>query len=285
MCSFLWYLLHKSLPRCCDAGFDAEHVDGKSKDRAQILERFSKKGSGSVICNSSLLCEGWDEPSVDCVIDLTPTRSTLRYIQKIGRGTRLCPERFKKDLYVPDFLWHGANHNLCHPSCLVAKTKEVADKMSEMMKKGGVQNIQDAEDMAHQSLVSEREAALARSLQSFVGQASKKFDPVLQSISLLDDTLVDWKPETKREGAEPTQDQIDRLVRHGFDPTGWKYGYAKRVLDIVYKRSSDGLATPKMVRCLLNNGYPMAHSMSFEDAKLAMDKLSKMWEKSKRWRK
>lgn len=262
-------------------GFDAEHVDGKSKDRSEILERFSRKGRGSVICNSSLLTEGWDEPSIDCVVDLTPTRSTLRYIQKIGRGTRLSPETGKENLYVPDFLWHGAQHSLCHPACLTAKTEEVADRMVELAKDtkfSGPKDIRELEEEAHESLVNDREAKLAESLKSFVGMKSKKFDPVLQCISLIDDTLVDWNPETKGEAKPVSDEQHAFLDRHGFDSSGWKSGYAERVIELVKQRSTDGLASPKQVRCLLRNGYANARTMTFEQASEAMDKLSKRWD-------
>lgn len=269
-------------------GFDAEHIDGKSKDRKEILVRFSQKGPGGVICCSSLLIEGYDEPSIDCVVDLTPTRSTLRYIQKIGRGTRLFPEGGKVDLYVPDFLWHGANHNLCHPACLVAKTEEVAEKMVQIQSKGGTKDLQELEEEAHKELVSEREEALAQSLKSFVGNKSKKFDPVLQSVSLLDDSLVEWSPETKSEAMPATDAQVAYLEKNGFDAVGWKAGYASRVIDIMVKRSEKGLATPKQVRCLLKNGFPKAHNMTKVDANAAMDKLSKKWsamKNKKGWKK
>lgn len=265
----------------CDVGFDAEHVDGKSKDRKEILERFGTKGSGSAICNSVLLGEGWDEPSVDCVVILTPLRSTLRYVQFIGRGTRLCPETGKSNLYVPDFLWLAATHSLCHPSVLTAKTQEVADRMVELAKDSkfsGPKDIRELEEEAHESLVNDREAKLAERLKSFVGMKSKKFDPVLQCISLIDDTLVDWKPETKGEAKPVSDEQHAFLDRHGFDSSGWKSGYAERVIELVKQRSSDGLASPKQVRCLLRNGYANARTMTFEQATTAMDSLSKKWD-------
>lgn len=271
-------------------GFNAKHIDGKSKDRKELLHWFDGVGPGGVICCSSLLTEGWDCPSVDCVVDLTPTRSTLRYIQKIGRGTRLSPETGKVDLYVPDFLWHGANHNLCHPACLIAETKEVADKMVQIQSKSpGVVDLQDLEKTAHAELVNEREEQLARSLKAFVGNKSKKFDPVLQSVSLIDDSLVNWSPETKAEAKPASDSQISYLEKNGFDAAGWKAGYASRVIDIMVKRNAAGMATPKQVRCLLKNGFPKAHNFTKVQANIEMDKLSKKWDKlgkhKKKWKK
>ena len=54
-------------------GFRAAEVNGESLDRAKILEDFDS-GRYNVLCNSMLLTEGWDCPSVDCVVVLRPTK-------------------------------------------------------------------------------------------------------------------------------------------------------------------------------------------------------------------
>lgn len=61
-------------------GFNAAEVNGESTDRAEILEAFDK-GEYNVLCNSMLLTEGWDCPSVDCVIVLRPTKVRGLYCQ------------------------------------------------------------------------------------------------------------------------------------------------------------------------------------------------------------
>ena len=50
-------------------GFRAAEVNGTSQDRAQILSDFDA-GKYNVLCNSMLLTEGWDCPSVDCIVVL-----------------------------------------------------------------------------------------------------------------------------------------------------------------------------------------------------------------------
>jgi superfamily II DNA or RNA helicase len=260
-------------------GFDSEHVSGKSKDRAEIIHRFSHKGSGSVICNSSLLTEGWDEPSVDCVVDLTPTRSTLRYIQKIGRGTRLFLG--KKNLYVPDFLWHGATHNLCRPSVLFAQTKEEADKAQEVINKGGVFNVQDVVRETSKVLKSNREEALAASLKSFIGAKSQKFDPVLQAISVFDGVVIDRNPDDR-----PIDEyQEAYLSKAKFDTTGWSHKYAEQVIDVIKDRISKKLCTVAQARCLIRNGYANAYSMTFVEAIENIDKLSHKWNRMRAYKK
>ncbi len=281
-------------------GFVSEHLDGGTKDREGVLRRFSEAES-MVLCNPMVLSTGYDEPSISVVIDLTPTKSNLLYIQKIGRGLRsVCGHLFanttvleriaiiasssKPRLRILDFLWHGATKNLSHPACLFAKSKEVEKKMIQISAKGGVKNLKEVEEEAHKELVSEREQALIDNLNGFRGNTSQKFDPVLQAVSLFDDSLVNWKPEVKWEAEPLSAKQEEYLTNNGFDCSGWKKGYASKVLASLEVRREKGLATPKQFRCLQKHGYPNAHQMSFADAKVAMDKLSKVWAQNKKWR-
>jgi superfamily II DNA or RNA helicase len=91
-------------------GFRAAEVNGDSDDRAEILEAFDR-GDYDVLCNAMLLTEGWDCPSVDCIVVLRPTKIRSLYCQMVGRGTRLFPG--KEDLLLLDFLWHTEKHELC----------------------------------------------------------------------------------------------------------------------------------------------------------------------------
>ena len=71
-------------------GVRAEKIDGKSKDRAGILKRFAD-GEIRVLTNYGVLTEGFDDPSVECILMARPTTSPLVYTQCIGRGLRTAP--------------------------------------------------------------------------------------------------------------------------------------------------------------------------------------------------
>lgn len=109
-------------------GFRAAEVNGNSDDRAQVLSDYDT-GKYNVLCNSMLLTEGWDCPSVDCIIVLRPTKVRSLYCQMVGRGTRLCEG--KDHLLLLDFLWHTEKHELCRPAHLICENEEVAQKMTE----------------------------------------------------------------------------------------------------------------------------------------------------------
>ena len=102
---------------CCERGLRAEHVDGTSEDRRDILARFGR-GYTSVLTNAMLLTEGYDEPSIDCVVCLRPTKLRALYSQIVGRGTRLAAG--KDHLLLLDFLWMSEEHNLVKPANLIA---------------------------------------------------------------------------------------------------------------------------------------------------------------------
>ena len=141
------------------AGLRAAEVNGNSEDRADVLADF-EGGRYDVLCNSMLLTEGWDCPSVDCIVILRPTKVRSLYQQMVGRGMRLAPG--KSDLLLLDFLWMTARHDLCRPSALISKDAEIAGKMDErLMKDDGVYDLIESEEQAERDVLAEREAALA----------------------------------------------------------------------------------------------------------------------------
>ena len=79
------------------------------EERRAILQRL-RSGETRVVCNCAVLTEGFDEPSVDSIIVMRPTKSPTLYTQMIGRGTRLFPG--KVDCLVLDLVGATARHDL-----------------------------------------------------------------------------------------------------------------------------------------------------------------------------
>jgi len=104
-------------------GLAAESICGESPDRKGILGRFAS-GETGVLCNAMLLTEGYDEPSIDCVICLRPTAIRSLYAQMVGRGTRTLDG--KENLLLLDFLWLSRVHDLVGPASLIAKDEAEA---------------------------------------------------------------------------------------------------------------------------------------------------------------
>lgn len=92
-------------------GVVAEALDGSTQreERRAILRRL-KTGETHVVVNCAVLTEGFDEPSISCVIVARPTKFHGLYVQMVGRGTRLYPD--KKDLLVLDIVGASNRHEL-----------------------------------------------------------------------------------------------------------------------------------------------------------------------------
>jgi superfamily II DNA or RNA helicase len=105
------------------AGVAAVHIDAYTEPevRQEIYKRHNA-GEFKILSCSSLLNTGYDSPSTRCIIDCYPTKSIIRYVQRVGRICRIsegkecaiyldhasnvCRHGFAEDI-VPDCLHDG----------------------------------------------------------------------------------------------------------------------------------------------------------------------------------
>ena len=193
-------------------GFQAAEVNGNSQDRAEILADF-EEGKYNVLCNSMLLTEGWDCPSVDCIVVLRPTKVRSLYCQMVGRGTRLFPG--KGHLLLLDFLWHTERHELCHPASLICSNEEVAQKMTENLEEaaGCPIDIEEAEQKASEDVVAQREESLAKQLAEMKRRKKKLVDPLQFEMSIQAEDLSGYVPAFGWEMGPPSDKQKSTLER------------------------------------------------------------------------
>ncbi|HGA2576972.1 TPA: DEAD/DEAH box helicase [Streptococcus agalactiae] len=255
-------------------GFKAAEVNGESKDRAEVLEDFDND-KYNVLCNSMLLTEGWDCPTVDCVVVLRPTKVRALYSQMVGRGTRLAPG--KEKLLLLDFLWHTERHELCRPAHLIAKTPEVAQKMVENMtdETEVAFELLEAEEVASKDVVAEREEALAKQLAEMRKRKRALVDPLQFEMSINAEDLVDYVPEFGWEMAPASEKQLKTLEKFGIftDEIG-NAGKAAKLLDRLDKRRQSGLTTPKQIRMLERYGFKNVGMWKFEVASNMINRIA-----------
>lgn len=257
-----------------EKGFQAAEVNGESKDRAELLEAFDK-GEYNVLCNSMLLTEGWDCPSVDCVIVLRPTKVRSLYSQMVGRGTRLYEG--KDHLLLLDFLWHTERHELCHPADLICEKKEVAQKMTENLEEaaGCPMDLEEAERKASEDVIAEREESLAKQLQEMRTRKKKLVDPLQFEMSIQAEDLSGYVPAFGWEMAPPSDKQKQELEKRGILPDEIdNAGKANLILDRLHKRQEEGLTTPKQIRCLEKYGFQHVGTWTFEAGKNMIDRIA-----------
>ena len=256
------------------AGFRAAEVNGTSADRAQVLADFDA-GRYDVLCNSMLLTEGWDCPSVDCIIVLRPTKVRSLYCQMVGRGTRLCDG--KDHLLLLDFLWHTERHELCRPAHLICESKETADRMTADMAEhaGEETDIEAAALAASEEVQAQREAALAQQIEACRTRKRKLVDPLQYEMSICAEDLSGYVPAFGWECAPPSDQQKAALERRGIFPDEIETaGKASLLLDRLKKRQDAGLSTPKQIRFLEGKGFRHVGTWSFDAASKMISRIS-----------
>lgn len=247
-----------------DAGLCAAEVNGNSTDRAEILSEF-EAGKYDVLCNSMLLTEGWDCPSVDCIVVLRPTKVRSLYQQMVGRGMRLSPD--KDHLLLLDFLWLTARHDLCRPSALISKDEKIAEMIDKQVEAGEGVDLIEAEEKAERDVLAEREAALAKQLEEMRLRKRKLVDPLQYALSIAAEDLTNYVPTFAWEMAPPSEKQLAFLERRGIFPESvGNAGLASLLIDRLKRRQDEGLATPKQIRCLERYGFRQVGTWQFEAA-------------------
>lgn len=254
-------------------GFRAAEVNGQSTDRKEVLADFDA-GKYNVLCNSMLLTEGWDCPSVDCVVVLRPTKVRSLYSQMVGRGTRLSPG--KSDLLLLDFLWMTDKHELCRPADLVCEDRAVARQMTENLAQTGCpEDIEKAAVQASEDVVAQREEALAKQLEEQRRKKARLVDPLQYEMSIQAEDLAGYVPAFGWEAGPPSAEQTAALEKMGILPDAVESaGKASLLLDRLNKRRAEGLTTPKQIRVLERYGFQSVGTWSFDAAKHMIDLIA-----------
>lgn len=248
-------------------GLRAAEVHGTSPDRAEILTKF-ERGEYDVLCNAMLLTEGWDCPSVDCIVVLRPTKIRSLYVQAVGRGTRLSPETGKKDLLLLDFLWSSKKHDLCRPAVLVSASDDIANKVTNaIVESEAEQDLIQLSEGAEKDILEEREQAVAKELHKMRHKKREQVDPLQFSLSIESETLTNYKPAFDWEMKPPSEAQISLLEKYKiYTGDVDNAGMASALINELVTRSKLGLSTPKQIRLLERYGFKNVGTWSTEHA-------------------
>lgn len=92
-------------------GISASYITSqeKAEEREQILADF-ENGKTQVLINRDIMTEGIDIPSVECIVLARVTRSSVLYIQMVGRGLRL--HTGKEKCLVIDIAGNSNTHDV-----------------------------------------------------------------------------------------------------------------------------------------------------------------------------
>lgn len=243
-----------------DRGIAAEHVDGQSPDRAQIIEGFSQ-GRFRMLNNAQLLTKGFDVPDIDTVIVLRPTKSRTAYIQMVGRGTRIfcphgCPEWCdhpdrKQDMLLLDFLWEFADHDVMGPADLVTDAPQQKKELAEAAKDGGLHDLFGLD----REIIDKREQDLIKRMQDAARHRAQRFDARTWAAALHQPELLEYRPLAPWEHKPPTEKQIQWLEEIAVDTsTVDNRGLASKLITTVVDRRMKGMSEPTQIVELAKRG-------------------------------
>lgn len=250
-----------------ERGIECRSVSGYDDHRAETLRWFAKAGPGSAICNSMLLTEGFDQPDVDCIVNLRPTKVRALYAQMVGRGTRLSPG--KANCLLLDFLWQSEKLSLVSAAHLFASNDDAAkDAQAQFVASldaggGGEMDVMQICETVEEQRMKKVIAALKENRKRPAGT----HDAVAMCMSIGAADLMRYEPSSEREAKPATKGQLAHLQSVGIDPGSITcFGQASAMLDRLAVRKMEGYASPKQVRLLEKLGHPDAGSMGFAQA-------------------
>ena len=225
---------------CRQEGLIAAHVDGYSEDRDVILKRFAG-GEFDLLSNAMLLTEGYDDPGIDCIVCLRPTRSRSLYSQIVGRGTRICDG--KENLLLLDFLWSHQRMNLIRPAHLVSGCDDEAEVITKLAENDGGRGELDLEALATDA-AEQRHESLRKKLEANRKKKGKTVDAEEWCLKMGAKEMVDYEPVMKWEHGQITDKQSYALKRAGIDVATVKgKGHASKLLDVYFRSQKLTLAS------------------------------------------
>jgi superfamily II DNA or RNA helicase len=258
----------KFVAACTQAGLVAQHIDGGSPDRKEILQRYAA-GEFDVLSNAMLLTEGFDDPTIDCVVILRPTRSRPLFAQMAGRGTRI--HETKDNLLLLDFLWLHERHRIVHPADLLAQDTEEADRITQLAaeksKNGANEDELDLLALASNA-AEEREARLRQRLAALANRKAKYISAEQFCLQHQNVEAALYQPVMNWERKAVTPAQAKYLVEANVDlesVLGVKH--ASLLLEMIFRDKDLQLASSKQQWVMRQNGYPNAHKATRAEAR------------------
>ena len=270
----------------------AEIVSGKTPkdERVEILRKF-EAGEIQYLCNVDVLTEGFDSPGVSMVAMCRMTQSRAKYVQMLGRGTRVLPGVVdgiedrqarlaaiggspKADLLVLDFYSLTGKHKLVTAIDVLAGDEP--DNVRAELKMMAADTEKPTRDMVDEAKerIAQREkdakAEMAKRLANVEAKVSYSSIEGADPFDVLDVTPPQrsWLPRVN-----PPSDKMRKLLeKNGIDTTDMSKTEAGRLCGEIIKRFKTNKPTFKQEFYLKSNGIDTA-GMTKADASMALDRL------------
>jgi len=271
----------------------ADWVSAKTPkhDRRELMKRF-RKGDLQVICNVGVITEGVDVPAASIVVMARPTKSRSLYAQMAGRVLRPLPGLVdnisdkdgrrtaiegseKPSALIIDFVGNSGKHRLVTSADIlggnvgdevvelaIRKAREGRVRMDEALEEA-VEEIRTQKKLEEQRIMARRARLMAK-----VKYSTRSIDPF---------TAFGMVPSRERGwdlGKSLSEKQRALLLKQGIDPDTLSYTQGRQVINSLFYRWENKLASYKQCATLSRFGYDTKNLTRAEASQL-LDGLAK----------
>lgn len=261
-------------------GKQTASLDGTSKNRESVIEAY-KSDAFQCMSNCQLFDEGFNVPSVSCIVMLSPTDSIGRYKQRLGRGTRKKKKGDKyQNLLLVDFTWSSKKHSLVKPAHIfvceeIGVTKEWAETANGIITGPYCNDLEDAMTRAQEYIEEKEKREIAALVEpGKVAYKSYTFDP----LDVKAGEIVETVEKEVKVDKPATEAQLEILRKNGYSEMelkGLTTASAGVQIKIIRWRAKKGYCTRKQRNELIRLGVAreIAHTMPFKEASQEISRL------------
>lgn len=267
-------------------------ADTPKDQRAKILREFSS-GKTQVLVNVGVLTEGYDEPTVECIVQARPTKSRCLYAQICGRSLRPLPgivdglnsadERKqaianspKPSALILDFVGNSGKHKLITTADILGG--KLSDEVIERAVKKAqeskspvrmAEELDKAERDIHEEIEKRKRAEAARR-----ANVKAQADYKLRSVDPFD--ILGITPARVRgwdEGKQISEKQRRVLLRAGINPDKLSYGQQKQLLIALFARMDQKMCSVRQAQLLRKRNIDTT-GMTFDQASARINEIA-----------
>lgn len=276
----------------------AEFILGDTDKEQRALHIANHKaGNFQYLVNCGVATEGYDDPTLQVVAVMRPTKSRALYAQMIGRGTRpinppkeeTAEERragiaasSKPELLILDFVGNAGKHKLINAVDILGgkydtQVQERARKIVEKSDKA--EDVEEVLKRAEGEIADEKEAERQKQIREAKRREWLKAERAKYTVEKVDpfrwyDTLPNQISAEKMK-RPATEGQVNALKKFGLadkDAANKSFAEASAILNHLRKRKDKGLCSYKQSKLLQKHGCDP--NMSFHNAKKVIDLLA-----------
>lgn len=242
------------------------------------------------LVNVGVATEGFDDPSIQCVVMARPTKSRSLFAQMAGRGTRPLPgivdglptvdERTsairgsaKPFCEIIDFVGNAGKHKLASVADILggnysSEVVEIAAKAARDA--GAAVNVADALKEAEQHILREKEkaaeAARRAAIRARANYSTQKIDPF---------DIFQIAPAVERgwdKDKQPSDKMLALLEKQGITTDGLNYSQCRKLIGEITSRWGQDKCSFKQAKLLRR--YGLGGDLSRTDAKSIIDRIA-----------